>query len=304
MADEIEAGFLRALFVLAGNPLAAIPDSARLARAMRKLDVLAVCDIVPSVTTELATHLLPGVDQLERTDTSNSGFWYSVIAAQYTPAVFTPAHERRPAWWVIAQLGKRLGIDALTAGLDPDRSVDDDVLALGMRGARVTIDELKTADGPVVISGPEYGWVQRYLLPDGRWNLAPEILVDQLASLRSPRAVLALQTGREPRVMNSFLHDTYPHGPHLSVIVVNVDDASAAGVQDGGRVRVTSENGSIEGTARVTSDIRQGAVRVPHSCRAPDVARLTSSLTDVDPHTGMALFVGVPVVIEPVDNAV
>ena len=44
----------------------------------------------------------------------------------------------------------------------------------------------------------------------------------------------------------------------------------------------------------------QGALRVPHSFREPDVARLTSSIRNVDPYTGMALFIGVPVTIEAV----
>ncbi len=301
MADEIEAGHLRAMFVFGGNPLAAIPDSLRLGAAMRKLDVLAVCDVVPGVTTELATHLLPSPDQLERADVSNTGFWFPMLVGQYSPRVAEPADERRPPWWVCAQLAKRLGIPELCPGLDPDTITEDAVLAAGMQGARVSFDELRATDGPVVIGGPEYGWVVEHLLEDHRWKLAPAPLVEQLRTLEPPPGKLVLQTGREPRVMNSFLHDTDPRGRAVGRILLNSSDAADAGVADGGCVRVTSANGSLEGLARITDDIRPGAVRVPHSFREPDVARLTSTLHNVDPLTGMSLFIGVPVTIEPVE---
>src|SRR5581483_11729289 len=45
LTDEIDAGSLRALFVLGGNPLTTLPGSARLRRSFAGLDVLAVCDI-------------------------------------------------------------------------------------------------------------------------------------------------------------------------------------------------------------------------------------------------------------------
>ncbi|MCA1845664.1 MAG: molybdopterin-dependent oxidoreductase, partial [Actinobacteria bacterium] len=68
LADEIDAGNLRALFVLGGNPLTTLPDSDGLGRSFATLDVLAVCDIRSTETTAAATHVLPVADQLERPD--------------------------------------------------------------------------------------------------------------------------------------------------------------------------------------------------------------------------------------------
>src|SRR5438552_3505899 len=44
-------------------------------------------------------------------------------------AVMSPGHDRRPGWWVHAQMARRLGFDILD-GLDPDTATDDDVLRL------------------------------------------------------------------------------------------------------------------------------------------------------------------------------
>lgn len=109
LVDEIESGRLRALLVAGGSPLTAFPDPDRTAAALRSLEVLAVVDVVATPLTGLATHVLPATGQLERTD---------LVALERTmlaPAVVAPdpATQRRPTWWIFAQLGHRLDLDAL-----------------------------------------------------------------------------------------------------------------------------------------------------------------------------------------------
>ena len=59
LIDEIESGAIKALFVRGGNPAMAIPDSERLQRALRSLELLVVLDVRRTPTTEQATHVLP-----------------------------------------------------------------------------------------------------------------------------------------------------------------------------------------------------------------------------------------------------
>src|SRR5262249_23484445 len=68
LADEIEAGHIRALIVTGGNPLTAFPQPARLRAALATLEVLAVVDVTETPLTALATHVLPATGQLERAD--------------------------------------------------------------------------------------------------------------------------------------------------------------------------------------------------------------------------------------------
>ena len=68
LAGEIEAGNLRVLLSIAGNPLTSFPDSKRLAGAAENLDVLAVADLRRTPTVERATHVLPCTGPFERPD--------------------------------------------------------------------------------------------------------------------------------------------------------------------------------------------------------------------------------------------
>ena len=102
ISDEIEAGRLRALIVLGGNLLTAIPDPDRLAAALAKIDVLVVIDVVHNGTTELATHVFATAGQLERPDVislePNAAFRYQ----HYTDAVragITPSGRRCGERW-------------------------------------------------------------------------------------------------------------------------------------------------------------------------------------------------------------
>jgi anaerobic selenocysteine-containing dehydrogenase len=68
LVPEIEAGNVTTLIVVGGNPITALPDRDRTIAALQSLTALVVIDILPTETTELASHVLPAVDQLERAD--------------------------------------------------------------------------------------------------------------------------------------------------------------------------------------------------------------------------------------------
>ena len=89
---EIEAGNLKALFVLGGNAVTALPDTNRVLAALPKLEVLGVVDVVHTATTELATHVFPAHAQLERADVPMLNDLFSgKRMMHYTPAVL-PRH--------------------------------------------------------------------------------------------------------------------------------------------------------------------------------------------------------------------
>jgi anaerobic selenocysteine-containing dehydrogenase len=119
LVSEIESGNVRALLVVGGNPLTALPDAARTTRALRSLDVLVVVDVIETDTTPLATHLWPAAGQLERADVPWLLDAYQLaVASQFTPAVVAPAHDRRAVWRMFAELGASLGVSVLPKGID------------------------------------------------------------------------------------------------------------------------------------------------------------------------------------------
>jgi anaerobic selenocysteine-containing dehydrogenase len=185
LADEIRAGNIRAVLNLGGHLVTAFPDTSSLVPALRSLDVFATIEIIDNETTALSTHVLPTKDQLERADVTLWDFLTPRVAAQHTPPVVEAVGDRRSTWWVLAELGRRLGHElADTSG---DRATDDARLAKITAHARCSFDELVAA-GWVEENHPlPARWVEEHLDRLGGWRLAPQLLVDQLRELREPR---------------------------------------------------------------------------------------------------------------------
>ncbi len=304
LADEIEAGNVRALLVFGGSPLTALPDTARMRAAFARLDVLAVADVVETDTVAIATHVLPVTGQFERSDvTYYVELFLSAVAAQYTPAIVAPPAERMPLWWVLGCLGRRLGLEILDGGLDPETCSAEDLLNALV--ARSSADTTGLFDGPQTrLADPSRprGWVHSRVLPSGRWRVAPAALVEQLAStpLR-PHTRLVLTPRRVTRRMNSAIGDVVATAARFedSAVLLNVDDADAAGIADGDAVRIRSRTGELVALARVRADVVAGTVSVPHGLPGQNVSLLTASTPgEVDRLTGMVVQSGLPVTIE------
>lgn len=300
LTDEIAAGNLRALFVLGGNPMTSLPEVDRLEKALAGLDLLVVSDVVHTATTARATHVLPCLGQLERPDLPHHiDQFQSAVATQYTDAVVPPSGERRPMWWPYAHIARRLGHDLL-GGRDPDEVTDEELLAeLGER-SRTSFASLRDAPTGVVAEDSVMGWVERDLLPDGRWRLAPAELVEQLEQLPEP-APLVLIPQRQPRHLNSQLVDLAERrGPRdRPEAYLHHDDAAAAGVEDGAMMLVSSAAGAVEVVARVDANTLRGTVSIPHGYADANSGYLTSGSIGVDSLTGMVQQSGVPVTIRP-----
>ena len=297
MPSEIEQGHLRVLLVIGGNPLVAFPQPDRLRRALDRLDVLAVWDVVPSATARRATHVLPCPGPLERADFVTP-VHLSKVFAQYAPPVVPLRAGRRPMWWSLGALARRMGLSILPGDADPDDCADDDVFRALAASTSVPWEVLRDARGPVVVEH-EQRWVERTVLPDGRWNLAPEVLLGRLDhTMERPRAPLVLGNRREVHHTNSTLTWGVGASPPLEVFVyVSPDDGADAGVDDGDLVEVASPHGTLIGVARVDENLARGVVNVPHGYERLNVGRLTATDVDIDPLSGMPTLIGVPVTL-------
>jgi anaerobic selenocysteine-containing dehydrogenase len=162
--------------------------------ALRSLDVLASTEIAANPTTELSSHVLPTKGQLERVDVSLWDFLTPAVAVQHTPAVVPAVGDRRSAWWVLAEIGRRLGHDLA------DPAAGDEARLAGVMAAAARCGYAEVAASGYVERPRELPtpWVERHLDRSGGWRLAPALLVEQLATLRPP-APLVLIPRRQPR---------------------------------------------------------------------------------------------------------
>jgi anaerobic selenocysteine-containing dehydrogenase len=291
LADEIRAGNIRAVLNLGGHLLTAFPEAGVLEPALASLDVFASLEIIANDTTAISTHVLPTKDQLERADVTLWDFLIPRVAAQHTPPVVAAVGDRRSTWWILAELGRRLGHEL--ADTTSEQATDDAMLARITAGARCNFDDLVAAGWVETSCDLPARWVEEHLDRLGGWRLAPRLLVDQLAALDAP-APLVLVPRRQVRHLNSQLDFL----GEVVEVIVHPDDATAAGVDDGQAVVVRTAHGELLGIAKVDASIRAGAVSVPHGHQRANVNALTSK-DDVDPTTGMAHYSGIPVSLEP-----
>ncbi|MDQ2649174.1 MAG: molybdopterin-dependent oxidoreductase, partial [Actinomycetota bacterium] len=302
LCDEILAGRIKAVVSYGGNIAASFPDAERTREALTSLEVLAVTELHPSQTTELATHVLPTCDQLERHDlTFFLDRAFVVPFAQYTAPVVAPAGNRRPLWQVMADLAERMGFDLPGAS---SGDAEEDMVRAQTKRSRVSFDELKASPSGVVVDGvPLWGWLVPDRLPKGRLDLAPAPLVEELQVWAAADAgadadgSLRLICRRLPHQMNSDLQDlaSQQRSP-FPTLLMHPDDAATAGLANGVTVTVANAKGTTEALLEVTDRIRTGVVSLPHAWRSPAVNQLTSS-DDLDPMTGMPRYTSIPVTV-------
>lgn len=304
LLSEIEAGNVRALFVVGGNPATAFPDAERTRAALASLETLAVVDVLPTETTAHATHLLPAVGSLERADVPWLLDAYQLaVATQFTPAMVPPVADRWPVWRMFGALAERLGLDVLGGGLTSETATDEALLGPVARRSRGGAEAVFGGRSGIVGSGAVFGWVRERVLPDGRWRLAPEPLLAQLdEALSRERAPLAagslrLIALRQLRTMNSQLRDIAAPGASTATTAILVHPATAdAFGGEGATVEVRSGAGAVTGTLRGDDRLPPDGVAVPHGWDAPNVSLLTDG-EDVDPLTGMVWQSAIPVTI-------
>lgn len=304
LPGEIEAGNIKAMMNFGGALIRSFPDANVLAPKLAGLDLHVTFEIIANETTALSTHVLPTKDQVERPDIA---FWDTLsgsLSMMYTPALLEPQGERRSAWWAIAEIMRRAGLPVPDYVPESDlrQGADETMLAALMPGARVSFEEVASA-GAVVLPMEFPGkWVDEHVARMGGWKLAPPALVafwhelraQDEAVLGAPRP-LCFISRRQRRKLNAAL--SFLGSP--ADIVLHPSDAEANGIVHGEKVRVSTSRGGIVLTANVSDAIRPGVASIPHGHEVANVNLLTS-VENVDRMTGMVLYTGIPIAVEPV----
>jgi anaerobic selenocysteine-containing dehydrogenase len=268
---------MRAMIVIAGNPLLSIPGEERLRRAFAQLDLLVVIDIYPSATSELAHVLLPATDMYERDDLNIINIGTSARPfAQYASAVVAPKALRRPEWWIAHRLLQEMGRPSLLDDVEPDPWAK---LRYMLRtGSGVELDHLQATGEPVLLPEPTPGtfYETQVHTSDQRVDCCPSTFTEAIercsrlfADASAPQAgdQLLLIHGRDPWMHNSWFANV-PRmkrpGRHTNPLSMHPDDASARGLADGQAIRVTSANGAIDSAVALDEALMPGVVSMVH----------------------------------------
>ncbi|NWG73755.1 MAG: molybdopterin-dependent oxidoreductase [Rubrivivax sp.] len=260
---------IKGWFVYSTNLMEALPNPAETIEAMQKLDLLVVCDTVPSDIAGWADVILPDTTFLERYDEVLTGYGRTGWASLRQPVV-APPHDQKPAWWIAKQLAVRLGI-----GESMPFDDIEEYLKYRVEKSGYFWDQFKKEGVIMGKHGPstvEEGLELSFDTPSGK----VEFWSDQLAAAGfdpvpkytppepAPDGHLRLITGRAPghtftrTQSNPLLHDLMPENE----VWVHPATAARLGVKNREYVRMKNQDGVVSNRirARVTQRIREDCV--------------------------------------------
>jgi anaerobic selenocysteine-containing dehydrogenase len=330
MAEEIAtpgAGQIKALVIIAGNPVLSVPDGGALDAALDGLDLMVSIDMYVTATSAHADYILPPCGPLEK---DHYPLFLAPIAvrnfAKYSPPVFEATPGTRSDWEIIAELARAIAGaqgQPLPNIVHP-RDMLDRMLRNAPRG-------LSLADVEAHPHGLDLGPLEprlpdRLRTPDKTIDCAPAEIIADLTTrftdwlAEAPGDGLVLIGRRHIRNNNSWLANSHrlAKGPNRCTLMIHPDDAAARGIADGAQVSVASTTGRIEVAAEITDSVMPGVVSMPHGFghRRPGVrlgiaqGRPGASINDltergrIDPLSGNAALVGTPVTVEALTDAV
>lgn len=273
LPDEIETpgpGQLKAMFIIAGNPVGAGADGRRLDAALAKLDLLVSVDMFQRESHRHAHWLIPTTHFLERTEVTvyllpngEKPFVQKAVAA------FDPPPGVTEEWQFLRDVAKRIGRPLYPKMENPTAAAIID-RALQASGAPSSA-ELDAWPHGLVLGERSFGRLRDCLnTPDGRIQACPPIFLAQLRE-RLAEPVVRPDAAERPyqiisrrrlQMMNTWLAETTGQTMRDKpgdLIEIHPADAARDGLLDGMPVRVRSATGEVEAVVRVSPAIRSGS---------------------------------------------
>lgn len=251
--EGIEAGAIKALYVVGSNPLRGAPDADRWTKALERLDCLVVQDLFPNSLTALADVVFPAASLAEKEGTTTS----TERRVQRIRQAVRPVGESLPDWQIIRDLGGRLA-DQLESLVTFDYASPAEIFAeataLVADYSGLSHQALDAATAGVqwpagdTASGTAH--LGTFATPSGRARFAPAV-----GPTVVPASGLALGLVAETQFSAGTLAD---HSRRLrdmrgkASLVLSAEDAAAAGVAEGDLVSVIAAQGEVELVASIS----------------------------------------------------
>jgi len=318
--QAIEAGKIKALWIMATNPAVSLPDTHRARSALEACEFVVVSDCVEHTDTNQYAHvLLPAQSWGEK-----EGMVTNSERRISRQRAFLPTQgDARPDWWIVSEVARRMGFEsaftyqtsadvwrehAALSGFENNGARDFDISGL----ADISDEDyqyMPPVQWPVNQNNAQ-GTIRMF----GDGNFYTESGKAQFIAVANPQPAHAL-TPEYPLVLNSGRVRDHWHtmtrtgkSPRLSGHIIepyaelHPQDAAQYGVEDQGLVKLTSRWGEIIVRARSSVDQRRGSVFVPmhwneQFSSVPSVDILISPATD--PVSGQPEFKHTPVSIAP-----
>lgn len=264
---------IKGWLVYATNLMYSLPNPDETIRAIQNLDLMVVCDVVPSEIAGWADVVLPESVYLERHDDLQVEPFKQMFVGVRLPVVDPPA-DQKPNWWIAKTLAEKLGLSAYY----PWKDIEE-YLATRVKLAGLDWEQLKR-DG--VILGPrspiyfEDGAPAVFDTPSKKIEFYSTQLkqagFDPVPRFTRPEppppGSYRLLFGRAPMhtfsrtQTNALLMDLMDE----NAVWLNAAEASRLGIRNGDYVRLRNQDGRLSEKVRVkaTERIRPDCVYMVH----------------------------------------
>ena len=326
LADEIltpGSEQMRALVVVAGDPLKSIPGTSKLHRAMDQLEYLVSVDMFINQTGRKADLILPSTSWLERWDVATTTLIFQTSRfLQYAGPVATPPGQTKGEFEIFQKMCKALKrpmfgnklFSAMCSVLPKDKFISGcvDLATLPFRafykGAQ-GLPSLRPKAQKYLGSGPRtsnkkvHFWhpnlqkeVQRLHQQSEQWEGAGE-------HAHRSSGTYSLLGRRRKLGHNSWLHKAAHDGQAKEVAWMEPSDLEALGIRKGGLIQLKAANQMVQLQAIPKPEVLCGTVVVPHGLPDFNINRLIpSSVQDIEPISGQHIMSGTPIQISAVTN--
>ncbi|MCB1754208.1 MAG: molybdopterin-dependent oxidoreductase [Gammaproteobacteria bacterium] len=314
----IEAGRVKAVWIMATNPAVSLPDSDQVRRALQKCDCVIVSDCMAQTDTMTYADIrLPAQAWGEKEGTVTNSERCISLQRRF----LTSPGNARPDWWMICEVAKRLGFagfeftgpeeifdeHARLSGFENEGSRDFDISGLAGLDS-LAYQSLKPIQWPYTKDGHSSARMfsdRRFFTGNGRAQFVP-VTPNTPSGFTDVRFPLILNTGR----VRDQWHTMTRTGKssrlcgHIQEPFVDIhpDDAQKYNLVEEQLARVRSVWGEAILRVKISAQQPVGQVFAPMhwNDQFASTARISALVNPaVDPVSGQPEFKHTPVAIEP-----
>jgi assimilatory nitrate reductase catalytic subunit len=318
MFRAVADGRIKALWIMATNPVVSMPEAEQVEAAIRACPFVVVSDVTAATDTARLAHvLLPATAWGEKSGTVTNSERRISRQRSFLPA----PGDARPDWWIICEVASRMGHDdafayadpaelfaehAALSGFENDGARDFDIGALAALDA-AEYEDLEPVQWPRAwsLSAPARMFADGgFFTPDRKARFVE--VSAAMAGQTAPGFPMTLNTGRVrdhwhtmTRTGKSQRLSQHCAEPYVEI---NPHDAKRHHIGDAELVRVSTGLGAILVRALVTPRQQPGSIFVPMHWNDQFASRarvdvLAAAVTD--PISGQPATKNIPARVEP-----
>ena len=281
MMDSAYEGELKALYVMGENPMLSDPHTGHVQEALQRLDFLAVQDIFPSETAQLADVVLPAASFAEKDGT----FTATDRRVQRVRKAIEPIGESKADWEIVCELARRMGAQGFSFASLAD--IVEEIAQLTPIYGGISYTRLeerghlqwpcRDAQDP----GTPYLHEGRFSRGLGRfipvsYKEAAELPDEEYPfTLTTGRIMFHWHTGTMTR-RSEKLNKEVPEG----YVEISPQDAERLSLSNSERISVISRRGQIETRAWITLRVPPGVIFAPFHFAEAAANLLTNPVLD------------------------